>query len=87
MHLNESPIESGFDLTPLINKLGSESSGDGRLFLNFSCAEKGETTGVLHACAIRNYDDKGSFVRESVVEVPDGTFGKKMLTLETNLPH
>ncbi len=83
---NDSPLEIGIDLTPLLNKLGPESAGDGRLFLSFSCAEKGETTGVLHACAIRRYDDQGAFVRDSVVEVQDGTFGKKALTLETILP-
>jgi hypothetical protein len=31
-------------------------------------------------------DDQGSHVRDSVVEVQDGTFGKKALTLETILP-
>jgi hypothetical protein len=41
---------------------------------------------VLHACAIRYYDDKGAFVRESVVEVQAGAFGKKPLTLTTALP-
>jgi hypothetical protein len=76
----------GIDLTPLLDKLGAESADDGRLFLSFSCAEKGETTALLHACAIRYYDDQGSLVRDSVVEVQDGTFGKKALTLETILP-
>jgi len=83
---DESPLEMGIDLTPLLNKLGPGSGGDGRLFLSFSCAEKGDTTGVLQACAIRHYDDQGSFVRETVVEVRDGTFGNKPLTLETILP-
>jgi hypothetical protein len=82
----DSPLEIGVDLTPLLSKLGTGSAGDTRLFLSFSGAEKSETTGVLHSCAIRNYDDQGSFVRESVVDVQDGTFGKKMLTLETILP-
>jgi hypothetical protein len=83
---NDSPLEMGIDLTPLLDKLGAESADDGRLFLSFSCAEKGETTALLHACAIRYYDDQGSLVRDSVVEVQDGTFGKKALTLETILP-
>jgi hypothetical protein len=83
---DESPLEVGIDLTPLLNKLGPESAGDGRLFLNFSCEDKSDATGVVHACAIRNYDDKGSFVRESVMEVQDGSFGKKPLTLESILP-
>lgn len=83
---DDSPLELGIDLTPLLNKLGPDHAGDGRLFLSFSCAEKSDATGMLHACAIRYYDDQGSFVRESVVEVQDGTFGKKPLTLETILP-
>ena len=82
---DESPLEVGIDLTPLLSKLGSKSAGDSRLFLSFSCGEKSDATGVLHACAIRHYDDKGSFVRESVVEVQDGAFGKNALTLATIL--
>jgi hypothetical protein len=83
---DDSPLELGIDLTPLLNKLGPDHAGDGRLFLSFSCAGKSDTTGMLHACAIRYYDDQGSFVRESVVEVQDGTFGQKPFTLETILP-
>ncbi|OYV03894.1 MAG: hypothetical protein CFE26_19750, partial [Verrucomicrobiales bacterium VVV1] len=83
---DESPLELGVDLTPLLGKLNPGADGDGRLFLSFSCAENSEASGVLHACAIRNYDDKGSFVGESVVEVKDGSFGKKPLTLEAILP-
>ena len=83
---DDSPLELGIDLTPLLAKLGPDHAGDARLFLSFSCAEKSDTTGVLHACAIRHYDDKGSFVRESAVEVQDGSFGNKPLTLETRLP-
>jgi hypothetical protein len=83
---DESPLEIGIDLTPLISKLGTKSAGDGRLFLSFSGAENSDASGVLHACAIRYYDDKGAFVRESVVEVQEGAFGKKPLTLTTALP-
>jgi hypothetical protein len=83
---DDSPLEIGIDLTPLLCKLSPGADGDGRLFLSFSCAEKSDAIGVLHACAIRNYDDKGSFVRESVVEVKDGSFGKEPLALETILP-
>ena len=80
---DDSPLELGIDLTPLLNKLGTDTGGDGRLFLRFSCAEKSDTTGVLHACAIRSYDAQGTFVRESVVEVQNGTFGNTPFTLET----
>ena len=83
---DDSPLEIGIDLTPLLDQLGSGSTGDGRLFLTFSCAKKSDTTGELQACAIRNYDAKGSFVRESVVEIQDGAFGKESLPLEAILP-
>jgi hypothetical protein len=83
---DESPLEVGIDLTPLLSKLGSKSAGEGRLFLSFSSAEKSDATGMLHACAIRHYDDKGTFVRESLVNVQDGAFGKNTLTLTTVLP-
>jgi hypothetical protein len=83
---DDTPLELGIDLTPLLNKLGSGSGGDGRLFLRFSRADKSDATGVLHACAIRSYDAQGAFVRESVVEVADGTFGKTPLTIETTIP-
>ena len=83
---DESPLELGIDLTPLFNMLGADYHGDGRLFLKFSCAEKSDATGVLHACAIRSYDSRGAFIRESVVEVQRGNFSKEPLTLETDLP-
>lgn len=82
---NDSPLEVGIDLTPLLGKLGSNPSGEGRLFLSFRCASKSDTTGVLHACTIRDYDDKGTFLRETAVEIRDGAFSNKSLTLETNL--
>jgi hypothetical protein len=80
---DESPLELGIDLTPLLNKLGPDHHGESRLFLSFSCAEKSDTTSVLHACAIRSYDKQGAFVRESDVELKDGNFGDKPLSLET----
>ena len=82
---NDSPLELGIDLTPLLNQLGTTSGGDGRLFLRFSSADKSDATGVLHACAIRSYDAQGAFVSESVVRIADGTFGKTPLTIEAVL--
>ena len=83
---DESPLELGIDLTPLLGKLDAKSGGEGRLFLSFRCDDESDATGMVHACAIRQYDEKGGFVRESVVEVQDGAFGKKPLTLTTPLP-
>ena len=82
---DDSPLELGIDLTPLIGKLGPDAGGDARLFLRLSSAEKSDATGLLHACAIRSYDARGKFVRESVVEVADGSFGQTPLILETIL--
>jgi hypothetical protein len=83
---DESPLEIGIDFTPLLEKAGIGSAEHGRLFLSFRCADKSDATGKLHSCAIRQYDDQGSFVRESIVKVSDRTFGKKPLKLETKLP-
>lgn len=82
---DDSPLEIGIDLTPLLEKSGIHSADDGRLFLSVHCDDPSDATGRLHACAIRKYDDHGSFVRESIVEVTDGTFGKTPLKLETTL--
>jgi hypothetical protein len=82
---DHTPLEIGIDLTPLLDKLSPKSVGDSRLFLSFSSAEKSDTTGRLQVCAIRNYDDKGSLVRESIVEVQDGNFSNEPLKLEAIL--
>jgi hypothetical protein len=83
---DHSPLELGIDLTPLLDKLGPDVDGGSRLFLKFNTAEKSDTSGMLHACAIRSYDARGTFVGESVVEVQDGNFGKAPLTI-TNILH
>lgn len=81
-----NPLELGIDLTPLLDKLGADPKTDCRIFLNFHTANNAnETTGVLHACAIRNYDTKGTFLSESTVEFQNGDFSKSSLTIETNL--
>jgi hypothetical protein len=78
-----SPLELGIDLTPLLDKLGTDTGS--RLFLKFRTTEKSDATGKLHACAIRRYDAQGTFVRESPVEFQDGNFGKTPLTIESVL--
>jgi hypothetical protein len=79
---DNTPLEIGIDLTPLIEKLSPDAASKGRLFLRISCAEKGETSGTLHACAIRSYDDQGRFSSESVIEIQDGNFSKSPLKLD-----
>lgn len=79
---DNSPLELGVDLTPLFNQLGSNSDGAARLFLRFGRKDKGDATGILHACAIRSYDGDGKFLRETPVEISDGKFGKSPLIVE-----
>ncbi len=80
---DNTPLELGVDLTHLLEKLGPNAR-DGKLFLRISCSENTKTTGKLHACAIREYDAKGKFIRETEVEIPDGNFSKTMLSIETS---
>lgn len=83
---DDSPLELGIDLTPLMQKLGPDADGKSRLFLCIARADKSEATGTLHACAIRSYDDKGTFVRESAIDIKDGAFSDMALVVETALP-
>ncbi len=82
---DNTPLEVGIDLTPLLELSGSDYDLDGRLFLRFSNAKKSDASGMLHACAIRSYDAKGGFVSESPIEIPDGNFGKSVLRIEAPL--
>ena len=82
---DNTPLELGIDLTPLIEKLGPEAIRNGRLFLRFGCAETSETSGVLQSCSIRSYDDLGRLANESAIEVKDGNFSKTPLKLDTTI--
>jgi hypothetical protein len=79
---DDTPLEIGIDLTPLFNQI--ESNPDASLFLRFSCAEKGDASGTLHACAIRSYDNNGKFIQESPIEISDGNFSKTPLMIKTS---
>jgi hypothetical protein len=79
---DNTPLELGIDLTPLIEKLGPDAANKGRLFLHISCAEKGKTSGTLHACTIRSYDDQGRFSSESAIKIKNGDFSKSPLILD-----
>ena len=81
---DHSAVELGIDLTPLLEK-AEGARGGSRLFIKFDRAEKSDTTGLLHACAVRSYDAHGTFVGESAVEFEDGLFGKTPLTISTVL--
>lgn len=80
---DDTPLEVGIDLTSLLKELGPDEDGEGRLFLRLNRADGSDATGELHACAVRTYDDKGGFLRESQLDIEDGNFGKSPLKIET----
>lgn len=80
---DDTPIEVGIDLTSLLNDLGPDEDGEGRLFLRLDRADGSEATGEVLECAIRSYDAKGELVNESQVTIQDGKFGKSPLKIET----
>ncbi|MGB6219852.1 MAG: hypothetical protein WBG04_02380 [Haloferula sp.] len=79
---DNTPIEVGIDLTPLLKDLGPDEDGEGRFFLKLSCADGSDAVGELHECAIRSYDDQGGFIQESEVELEGASFGKSPLRIE-----
>ncbi len=85
---DDSPLEVGIDLTPLLQKLGpdADAEGNGRLFLRVARSEESEATGTLHSLAVRSYDDKGDFHRETTIDIKDGAFSSAPFILETVLP-
>jgi len=79
---DNTPIEVGIDLTPLMKNLGSDEDGRGRLFLCLSRADGSDAVGELHACAIRTYDAKGGLLSESKIEIDDRSFGEAQVKVE-----
>lgn len=79
---DDTPLEAGIDLTPLLEKLGPDTDGKGKLFIAFSRADGSKAEGQLHECALRSYDSKGKFIREQAVKIKDGAFGESLLQVE-----
>ncbi|YCM42814.1 hypothetical protein V2O64_16015 [Verrucomicrobiaceae bacterium 227] len=80
---DNTPLEVGIDLTALLKNLGADEDGKGKLFLDLSRADGSEASGELLECAVRTYDAKGVFVRESTVEIKEGKFGETPLKVGT----
>ncbi len=80
---DDTPIEVGIDLTSLLKNLGADEDGKGRLFLRLSRTDESEAIGELHECAVRTYDSKGRFLRESQMDIEDGNLGQSHLKIET----
>jgi hypothetical protein len=77
------PIEVGIDLTPLLKNLGPDKDEKGKLFLQLSRADGSKVNGQLHEAAVRLYDPKGKFVRESAVKIKAGNFGESPIQINT----
>jgi hypothetical protein len=79
---DDTPIEVGIDLTPLLDKLGSDKDEKACFFLQLTRADDSKAEGMLLKCAIRTYDSKGQFQHESEVEIEDGAFGENPFSLK-----
>lgn len=82
---DNTPIEVGVDLTKLLESLGNDADGKGRLFLALGRADRSEAIGQLHEAAVRFYDEQGELVREVPLPIQDGAFGERTLQLDTAL--
>lgn len=78
---DDTPLEVGIDLTPLLERLGPDADDEGRVFLSLSCAGGGDAKGMLHEAAVRRYDAQGGFVAEQPITIDRGAFGGSALTI------
>ena len=60
---------------------------EGKLFLQLSRANGSKVDGELHEAAVRLYDSKGKFVRESAMKIKTGNFGESPLQVNTVIRH
>lgn len=80
---DNTPLEVGIDLTPLLKKLGRDKDGKGKLFIQLSRADGSKAQGELHECAVRTYDPKGTFLDELKLNFEDGNFGDSPLKVKS----
>ncbi len=80
---DDTPLEVGIDLTPLLKNLSPDRTGRSKLFISLGKAEKSKVEGTLHECAVRSYDTDGNFLGESKIEIGEGAFGESPLQLQT----
>ncbi|MFN3165742.1 MAG: hypothetical protein ACE37H_01620 [Phycisphaeraceae bacterium] len=78
---DDTPLEAGVDLTGLLDALGPDADGEGRVFLSLSRKDGSDAQGTLHEAAVRFYDEAGVFVEEVPFAIDDGTFGGSTLDL------
>ena len=84
---DDTPIEVGIDLSPLLKKLGPDKDEKGKLFLQLSRADGSKVNGELHEAAVRLYDPRGKLVRESAMKIETGKFGESPLQINTTIHH
>ncbi len=85
---DDTPLEVGVDLTPLLESLGEDADGRGKVFLSLSRADGSDATGMLHEAAVRAYGENGQPVKETPITIGgSGTFGEKTLRVDTVIAH
>ena len=84
---DDTPLELGVDLTPLLDELDLDAIKQGRLFLSFARAEGSDAKGAIHEAAVRYYDAQGRFISEEQLPtpIPVGDFGDGGLTMRSLL--
>lgn len=79
---DDTPLEVGIDLTSLLDALGPDADGNGRLFLQLACADDSEATGQVLEAAVRTYDAEGQLIHEEPIVVSEGQFGESAVSIE-----
>jgi len=82
---DDTPLEVGVDLTGLLDALGPDADGKGKVFLSLSRAARSSAQGTLHEAAVRFYDEQGQFVGEMPIRIDNGAFGESALELSTEV--
>lgn len=77
---DDTPLEVGIDLTPLLGKLDTPTS-DASLFITLTKADGSDVVGELHEAAVRIYDEAGALIQEQPLEIDGGGFGASPLQL------
>lgn len=80
---DDTPLEVGIDLSPLLQSLGADFAGKGQLFLNLSRAKDSSAKGMVYEAAIRHYDEQANFIREEPIALDHGAFGEDAIELRT----
>lgn len=75
------PIEMGIDLTALATECGRNPGIKRQIFVRLGLVAGSKAEGKLYECAVRHYDEKGVFVRESILAQHEGPIGTTELKI------